>query len=97
MPRRAPDPPQSCSHLTAAAGSAAPTAVTPGRCQECAELGESSWAHLRMCVSCGHVGCCDSSLHKHASAHFHETGHPVMQSAEPGESWRWCYVDVLLG
>ncbi len=71
--------------------------MTPGRCQECSELGESSWAHLRMCLSCGHVGCCDSSPHKHASAHFHQTGHPVMRSHEPGESWRWCYVDVLLG
>ena len=50
-----------------------------------------------MCLTCGHVGCCDSSIHKHANAHFHQTGHPVMRSHEPGETWRWCYVDVLLG
>lgn len=80
-----------------ATGAEEPDPVTPGRCQECAELGESTWAHLRMCLSCGHVGCCDSSIHKHASAHFHTTGHPVMRSDEPGETWRWCYVDVLLG
>ena len=50
---------------------------------------------LRQCRECGHVGCCDSSAGQHASAHFHETGHPVMQSAELGESWRWCYVHHL--
>ena len=97
MRRRAPTPPETCEHLTAAAGAAEPEPVTPGQCQECAELGESNWAHLRMCLSCGHVGCCDSSFHKHATAHFHKTGHPVMRSAEPGENWRWCYVDLLLG
>jgi len=97
MLRRAPKPPASCEHLTTAAGAEEPDPVAPGRCQECAELGESTWAHLRMCLSCGHVGCCDSSFHKHASAHFHTTGHPVMRSHEPGETWRWCYVDVLLG
>lgn len=97
MLRRAPKPPELCEHLTTATGVAEPDPVTPGRCQECAELGESIWAHLRMCLSCGHVGCCDSSPHKHANAHFHTTGHPVMRSHEPGETWRWCYVDVLLG
>jgi uncharacterized UBP type Zn finger protein len=97
MLRRAPKPPASCEHLATAAGAEEPDPVTPGQCQECAELGESTWAHLRMCLSCGHVGCCDSSFHKHASAHFHTTGHPVMRSNEPGETWRWCYVDVLLG
>jgi len=97
MRRRAPDPPETCEHLVAAAGAEEPAPLTPGRCQECEELGESSWAHLRMCVDCGHVGCCDSSVHRHATAHFHNTGHPVMRSHEPGETWRWCYVDVLLG
>ena len=49
------------------------------------------------CLECGHVGCCDSSPQRHATAHFHETGHPVMQSAEPGEDWRWCFVHHLTG
>ena len=53
--------------------------------------------HLRMCLTCGNVGCCDSSVGKHADRHFAETGHPVMRSFEPGEAWRWCYVDELLG
>lgn len=69
---------------------------TPGAtafCQDCHTLGESVWAHLRMCLSCGHVACCDSSPHRHATVHHHDSGHPVMRSFEPGESWRWCYVD----
>nr|BFE81211.1 hypothetical protein GCM10020093_038120 [Planobispora longispora] len=53
--------------------------------------------HLRRCLSCGHVGCCDSSPNKHATAHFAETGHPVIASFEPGETWRWCYVDETIG
>lgn len=61
-------------------------------CEECLKSG-SSWVHLRMCLICGHVGCCDSSPNKHATKHFHHTKHPIMQSHEPGESWRWCYVD----
>ena len=51
------------------------------------------WVHLRTCLACGHVGCCDSSPGLHATKHFRHTKHPVMQSAEPGESWRWCYID----
>lgn len=71
--------------------------VTPGTtgCEECLASGDS-WVHLRMCLICGHVGCCDSSKNKHATAHFHETGHPIMQSAQPGESWRWCYIDEAM-
>ncbi|NOK85140.1 MAG: hypothetical protein GFH27_549331n62 [Chloroflexi bacterium AL-W] len=61
-------------------------------CEECMAMGEK-WVHLRMCLICGHVGCCDSSKHKHAAAHFHETEHPIVQSIEPGEDWRWCYID----
>ena len=53
--------------------------------------------HLRLCLECGHVGCCDSSVGRHAELHFHETGHPVMRSIEPGEAWRWCYIDEHLG
>jgi len=61
-------------------------------CVECLQTGDA-WVHLRLCLSCGHVGCCDSSKNKHATKHFHATKHPVMRSFEPGESWRWCYVD----
>jgi tellurite resistance protein TerC len=64
-------------------------------CEECLRLGER-WVHLRMCLSCGHVGCCDSSKNKHASAHFRATGHPVMRSIEAGENWRWCFVDQVV-
>ncbi|MDH6246636.1 UBP-type zinc finger domain-containing protein [Mycobacterium sp. OTB74] len=60
-------------------------------CQECIELG-TVWLHLRLCLTCGHVGCCDSSPMKHASAHAKSCKHPIVQSYERGESWRWCYV-----
>ena len=61
-------------------------------CEECVKMG-ARWVHLRECLICGYVGCCDSSIGKHATRHFLATGHPVMRSIEPGESWRWCYVD----
>lgn len=61
-------------------------------CEECLHVG-SRWVHLRVCLSCGHVGCCDASSHRHATAHFWATNHPIVQSLEPGESWRWCYID----
>jgi uncharacterized UBP type Zn finger protein len=61
-------------------------------CEECLKTG-SSWVHLRLCLSCGHVGCCDSSPGRHATRHFHQTNHPVIASFEPGERWAWCYVD----
>ena len=63
-------------------------------CEECLQSGDR-WVQLRMCLKCGHVGCCDSSKNKHATAHFHATGHPIMRSIEPGESWKWCYVDRM--
>jgi uncharacterized UBP type Zn finger protein len=63
----------------------------PG-CPECQAIG-SGWLHLRICLTCGHVGCCDSSPNRHASRHFRGTGHPIMTSAEPGETWVWCFVD----
>jgi uncharacterized UBP type Zn finger protein len=66
-------------------------------CLDCAALGEQTWTHLRMCLTCGGVRCCDSSPHQHATAHFHASEHPVMRSFEPGETWRWCYVHALLG
>ncbi|HEX2217834.1 MAG TPA: UBP-type zinc finger domain-containing protein [Gemmatimonadales bacterium] len=66
-------------------------------CEECLAAG-GRWVHLRLCLTCGHVGCCDSSPGKHATGHFHATGHPVIQSFEPGEAWGWCYVDsAMLG
>lgn len=69
---------------------------TPGECGDCLREG-TAWVHLRMCVSCGHIGCCDSSPQRHASVHHEGSGHPVMRSAEPGEDWRWCFVDELTG
>jgi uncharacterized UBP type Zn finger protein len=68
-------------------------ATTKG-CKECEEMGDT-WVHLRECLVCGHVGCCNSSKNRHATKHFHETKHPIMQSIEPGEKWRWCYVDKI--
>ncbi|MDQ3211076.1 MAG: UBP-type zinc finger domain-containing protein [Acidobacteriota bacterium] len=61
-------------------------------CEECLAIG-SRWMHLRLCRSCGHVGCCDSSPNRHATGHFRTTGHPVVRSFEPGEVWSWCYLD----
>ena len=60
-------------------------------CEECLRLG-TAWVHLRLCLTCGHVGCCDSSPMRHARAHAGTIGHPVVRSMEPGENWRWCYV-----
>ena len=64
-------------------------------CEECLKTG-SWWVHLRICRICGHVGCCDQSPNKHATKHFHATGHPIIQSIEPGEDWLWCYVDKIV-
>ena len=64
-------------------------------CEECLATGDQ-WVHLRMCLSCGHVGCCDSSKNRHATKHFRATGHPMVRSLEPGESWKWCYVDGMM-
>lgn len=68
---------------------------TSSGCEECLKKGDS-WVHLRMCLKCGNVGCCDSSKNRHATAHFQATGHPVMRSIQPGESWKWCYVDKVM-
>jgi uncharacterized UBP type Zn finger protein len=67
---------------------------TPEGCEECLAMG-AEWVHLRLCLSCGHVGCCDNSPNKHATKHFHRTTHPIIRSFEPGEDWGWCYVDQL--
>ena len=61
-------------------------------CEECLQMGDS-WVHLRMCLICGHVGCCDNSKNKHATQHYRTTGHALIQSYEPGETWIWCYED----
>jgi uncharacterized UBP type Zn finger protein len=61
-------------------------------CEDCVKLGDR-WVHLRLCMECGHVGCCDSSKNRHATKHYHATRHPLMRSVEPGEAWVWCYAD----
>ena len=79
-----------CSHLEFAP----PVSPRTKGCEECLAIG-GQWVHLRMCLHCGKVGCCDNSPNRHASAHFPETGHAVMQSIEPGEDWRWCFADEV--
>ncbi len=64
-------------------------------CEDCLKTGDT-WVQLRLCVICGHVGCCDSSKNKHATKHFHATKHPLIRSIEPGEAWLWCYADELM-
>lgn len=82
---------QPCAHVDDVAG--APTPSSNG-CEDCERIG-GSWVHLRLCMTCGHVGCCDRSPNRHATAHFHATGHPLIRSFEPGEDWWWCYVDEI--
>ncbi len=72
--------------------------VTPSSeegCEDCLKIGDQ-WVHLRICLTCGHVGCCDSSKNRHATHHYRESGHPIVQSFEPGEEWIWCYEDSML-
>ena len=82
---------QRCTHLNQIRG------VTPSAngCEECLQMGDT-WMHLRECLICGYVGCCDSSKNKHATKHFLAMGHPIIRSFEPGENWRWCYIDQVL-
>ena len=82
---------KSCTH----ADHLRPVAPRSDGCEECLRTGED-WVHLRLCLTCGQVGCSDDSKNKHATAHFHSTGHPVIESLEQGENWRWCYVDEIL-
>ncbi len=81
---------QVCSHLEQI------REITPSAhgCEECLKTGDT-WVHLRVCLVCGHVGCCDSSQNKHATKHFHASKHPLVQSMEPGEDWLYCYVDDI--
>jgi CPA1 family monovalent cation:H+ antiporter len=92
--RTPPSTAQSCKHLDHPWQEVHPSATDS--CAACAEEG-TTWVHLRMCLKCGNVACCDSSPRKHSARHFHDTRHPVMRSFEPGETWRWCYVDSQLG
>jgi uncharacterized UBP type Zn finger protein len=70
------------------------TPRTPNGCEECLKTG-SRWVHLRLCLACGHVGCCDSSPNRHARKHAHTSDHAIVQSFEPGEDWRYCFVDDM--
>lgn len=88
------DPAAACEHLAGATH--VPPPITPTGCEECLAEG-MDWVHLRLCMECGHVGCCDSSVGKHGTQHFTDTGHPVMRSFEPGEAWRWCFIDQANG
>jgi len=86
--------PDLCEHLRAPSG--VPSPLTPRGCEQCLRDG-TRWVHLRLCLTCGHVGCCDSGPWKHATGHHESTGHPTMRSFETGEAWRWCFVDQQLG
>jgi hypothetical protein len=87
-----------CAHLTSTPLTAPPAGSTSDsrgpECSDCVAVG-GRWVHLRRCLTCDHVACCDSSPARHATAHAKATGHPVITSAEPGETWRWCYVDEV--
>lgn len=84
----------SCAHL-AGLPDPEPEPSTPDGCTECLANG-TTWVHLRKCLTCGHIGCCDTGRWRHATAHHNETGHPIMRSFEPGERWRWCFEDESL-
>jgi uncharacterized UBP type Zn finger protein len=81
---------QKCAHLDQVRD----VKLSGKECKECVKSGDR-WVALRMCLTCGNVGCCDSSKGRHAAQHFHDTQHAVMRSAEPGQDWRWCYVDKI--
>lgn len=82
-----------CAHLDTIQHQAPPLDIAG--CEECLKTGDR-WVHLRMCQSCGKIGCCDSSPNRHATAHFNATSHPVVRSVQPGEDWSWCYVDEVM-
>jgi uncharacterized UBP type Zn finger protein len=90
LPRQRLMMPTRCAHVREIKPDVRPH--TLAGCEDCLATG-GRWVHLRLCLSCGHVGCCDSSPNRHASAHFRQSAHPIVQSFEPGERWRWCYVD----
>ena len=80
----------SCSHLDLISITELPAKIAG--CEDCLAIG-SRWVHLRMCLTCGKIGCCDSSPNRHARKHATEGGHPLVRSAEPGEDWSYCFVD----
>jgi uncharacterized UBP type Zn finger protein len=80
-----------CSHLDMIAVTRTDKRV----CEDCVKIGDE-WVHLRMCLTCGHVGCCDSSKNRHATRHFRQSSHPLVRSIEPGERWVWCYADGIM-
>ena len=82
---------QQCSHVDLIKV----TTPTEHVCEECVKLGDG-WVHLRMCLICGQVGCCDDSKNKHATKHFHASNHPLIRSIQPGEAWVWCYIDNII-
>jgi uncharacterized UBP type Zn finger protein len=84
----------SCSHV-AQLPAADPNPIEPGGCAECLATG-LRWVHLRLCLTCGNVACCDSSPGRHAAKHAGTSGHPIIRSFEPGEDWRWCFVDETI-
>jgi len=79
-----------CTHLDQIEIDRLPAAVDG--CEDCLRDG-GKWLHLRLCLICGHVGCCDDSPNRHATAHYHASGHPLIRSLEPDEQWSWCYID----
>jgi uncharacterized UBP type Zn finger protein len=81
---------QKCTHLSGIEF----TQTDKDYCEDCVKTGDT-WVHLRMCLACGRVGCCDSSPNKHATKHYRGTTHPLVRSVEPGEAWIWCYVDEM--
>jgi hypothetical protein len=81
-----------CTHLDHVHVTELPEAVDG--CEDCLATG-GKWLHLRICLECGHVGCCDDSPNRHATAHAHADSHPIIRSLEPGEEWSWCYVDEV--
>jgi uncharacterized UBP type Zn finger protein len=83
-----------CAHVATLPADVTPS-TTEG-CSDCLAAGHHDWVHLRMCLSCGHIGCCDSSPGKHATAHYNSVQHPIVQSREPGEDWRWCFADETI-
>jgi uncharacterized UBP type Zn finger protein len=82
----------SCSHLDHVQVTELPESVDG--CEDCLAMG-AKWVHLRICLECGHVGCCDDSPNRHATAHAQTSGHPIIRSLQPGETWSWCYVDEV--
>jgi hypothetical protein len=83
---------ESCTHIDQI------TNPEPGSwgCEDCLAMGRQDWVHLRLCEECGHVGCCDQSPYRHARAHFHGTGHPIIEGYDPPEGWGWCYIDEVM-